>query len=198
LGLAVLMERFPDARPVSHAQIRPLIDQTASAMLATFRQSAPDAFADRAVVPEALEGDHILLEGERIEILPPMHGDTDLISAVHVPALDTLIAADFAYADTHVWVKENTTSAQIDKWRQSLTMLEGIGAGTVIPGHRLEASASDASVFTQTRRYLDQWETALGAVSSADELKAKMLAGNEDLGLTFALDRAVAAVYPQG
>jgi hypothetical protein len=77
-------------------------------------------------------------------------------------------------------------------------MLEGIGAGTVIPGHRLEASASDASVFTQTRRYLDQWETALGAVSSADELKAKMLAGNEDLGLTFALDRAVAAVYPQG
>ncbi len=196
LGLAVIMDRFPEARPVAHPAIQPLIEGAAQGLLDYMKAGQPDNFPDRVVIPEALAGEAILLEGERIEVLDPMHGDTDLISAVHVPSLDTLIASDFAYAGTHAWVAENTTPEMLDLWRASMDALEAIGAGTVIPGHRSEDAANDASVFAATRAYLDQWEAALAATSTAEELKAAMMQGNEDKGLAFALDRAVAAVYP--
>jgi glyoxylase-like metal-dependent hydrolase (beta-lactamase superfamily II) len=177
-GLPVIRDRFPDLRAVAHPMIQPLIPVEAGAV-------------------EALDADHIMLEGERLEILDPMHGDTDMISAVHIPALDTLVAADFAYVDTHVWVAENTTAARLDLWRASLDQLEAMGAGTVIPGHRAETSANDASVFAYTRAYLDVWQDALGTAGSAEELTAIMMAGREDLGLAFAVQMAVGAAFPE-
>lgn len=197
LGLAVLMDRFPDAKTVTHAKIQPIIAQSAQVMLESFKANAPaGVFADRAIVPEAMTGDHILLEGERLEILEPMHGDTDYISAVHIPALDTLVASDFAYADTHAWVAENQTPEAINAWRASLDQLEAIGASTVIPGHRSETSANDASVFSKTRAYLDLWDRVKAEAKSAEEMKAMLMAGREDWGLAMAVDRAIAGAFP--
>jgi len=197
LGLAVIMDRFPDAKPVAHPAIQPKIAGAAQPMLDGSSANAPaGTFADRVVIPEAVTGDAILLEGERIEILEPMHGDTELISAVHIPALDTLIASDFAYAGTHAWVAENTTPEALNKWRASMDMLEAIGAGTVVPGHRSVDAASDNSVFDATRAYLDQWQAALAETSTPDDLRAAMMVGNETKGLAFALERAISAVYP--
>jgi glyoxylase-like metal-dependent hydrolase (beta-lactamase superfamily II) len=196
LGLAVLMDRFPNAKPLTHKSIRPLIEQSAPGILTFLQGTAPGVFADRVVVPDAHEGDSLTLEGERIDILPPMHGDTDLIAALHVPSLKTLIAADFVYADTHAWMEENTKPEAIAAWRASLDMLEGLGATTVIPGHRKDTSPNDATGFAQTRAYLDLWEKALATTKSADELRAALMAGNEALGFAFAVDRSVGAVYP--
>lgn len=198
LGLAVLMDRFPDAKPVAHAKVQPGIEAAAAAMLSSMSADAPAGlFAERVVIPDALSGDHVMLEGERLEVLDPLHGDTDLISPVHIPALDILVMADLGFNETHVWTAENTTPERIEMWRASLTQLEGLGAGTVIPGHRSDSAANDASVFTWTRGYLDIWEQALTTSKSAEELKAAMLNGREDLDLGFAVERAVAAVFPQ-
>lgn len=178
-GLPVIRERFPDVRAFAHGAIQPLIP------------------ADVAGAVEALDGDHLMLEGERLNVLDPMHGDTDLIAAVHIPALDTLVTADLGFADTHLWVAENTTPERMDLWRASLDRLEALGAGTVIPGHRAATSANDSSVFAYTRAYLDVWQEALAATSSAEELSAAMMAGREDMGLAFAIEVAVGAVYPE-
>ncbi len=197
LGLAVIMDRFPNARPVTHAAMQPMIARALQPMLDGMSAGAPaGVFADRVVVPDALEADHILLEGDRIDVLDPMHGDTDMISALHVPVLDTLIASDFVYADTFAWTAENTTPERVALWLESLDTLEGIGASTVIPGHRLESSPNDATGFAQTRAYLAQWLDALGKAGSADELRAMMQAGNEARGMGFALEMAVGAVFP--
>ena len=121
LGLDVILRRFPDARPVTHAAIQPLIAQTVAGMLANMSGGAPaGVFAERAIVPDALTSDHIMFEGSRIDVLDPMHGDTDMISALHAPDIDTLIVADFAYADTHAWTAENTTPERAAQWLGSL------------------------------------------------------------------------------
>lgn len=177
--LPVIRERFPDVRAVAHGAIQPLIP------------------ADVAGAVEALDGDHLMLEGERLNVLDPMHGDTDLIAAVHIPALDTLVTADLGFADTHLWVAENTTPERVDRWRASLDRLEALGAGTVIPGHRAATSANDSSVFAYTRAYLDAWQEALATTGNAQELSAAMMAGREDMGLAFAIEVAVGAVYPE-
>ncbi|MEM6634848.1 MAG: MBL fold metallo-hydrolase [Pseudomonadota bacterium] len=196
LGLAVLMDRFPTAKPVAHGAVQPLVAKSAQGMLEAMAAGRPGVFADRAVIPEALPGDTLSLEGERFDIIGPLHGDTGLVAGVHIPQLDTVVASDLVYADTHVWVAENTTAEDLAKWRASLDQIEAIGAGAIIPGHRLFDTANDATTFAHTRAYLDQWERALTETSSAEELRAAMMAGNEGLGLVFAVDRAVAAVYP--
>ena len=177
-GLPLLRARFPGLQATTHAAIQPLLPAEIGPVT-------------------ALDADHLALDGARIEVLEPMHGDTDLISALHIPSLDTLIASDIAYTDTHVWVRENLTAARLDLWRGSLDRLEAIGAGTVIPGHRAETSANDATVFAYTRAYLDLWQQALAEADSADALRARLMAGREDLGLGFAVDMAVAAAYPE-
>ncbi|MEM8958861.1 MAG: MBL fold metallo-hydrolase [Pseudomonadota bacterium] len=197
LGLAAIMDRFPDARPVAHPQVQSQLSAAARWMLSTMRQDAePGTFADRVVVPEPMTGTTIMLEGERIEVLDPLHGDTDLLSAVHIPALDTLIASDFLYSGTHQWMAENVTPDRIARWRASLDQLEAIGAGTVVPGHEGPGAVRDPSIFGTTRAYIDQWEAALAETSSAQDLKAAMMAGNEDKALEWVLESSVAAVYP--
>ncbi|MEO1679206.1 MAG: MBL fold metallo-hydrolase [Pseudomonadota bacterium] len=198
LGLDVILQRFPEARAVTHPKIRPLIEQSVAGMLAQFSAGAPEGvFAARAHIPDALEADHVLLEGERIEVIEPIHGDTDLISPVLIPSLDTLIASDLLYQDVHVWVADNTTPDRVQAWRDSLDQLEGMGAGTVIPGHRTADSPDGSAAFAWTRDYLDQWDAALAEAGNADELRAAMIRGREDVGFALAVDRAVAAVYPE-
>jgi len=197
LGLAAIMDRFPDAKPVAHPQVQSQLSAAARWMLSTMSQGAePGTFADRVVIPEPMTSNTIMLEGERIEVLDPMHGDTDLLSAVHIPALDTLIASDFLYSGTHQWMAENTTPERVARWRASLDQLETIGAGTVVPGHEGPGAVRDPSIFGTTRAYIDQWQTALAETSNAEDLKAAMMAGNEDKALEWVLDSSVAAVYP--
>lgn len=203
LGLETFAERFPEARVVAHPDVRAVIEERAQASLDHFRSTSPEGvFASRSILPEALRDDHIFLEGERINILEPMQGDTPLITPVHVPTLDLLVAADIVFADTHVWTEENTDVAALDAWRASLDTLEAIGATTIIPGHQLEGSTHDASNIAHTRDYLDQWQAALASTSTstaaAAELTKTMMDGNEALPLEFCLQRGVAAVYPNG
>lgn len=194
LGLSVLMERFPDARPVAHASVQPALAGAAQAMLDSMKAAfPPELFGETAVIPEALAGDVLELEGERFDILGPMHGDTEVITPVHLPQLDTLVGSDVLYQDSHLWTAENLTEAQLDQWRASLDDLDALGAGTVVPGHRTESSANDASVYAHMRQYLDAWETALAQGGSADELKAAMIAAVGELPGELFLNRGVAA-----
>ncbi|MGJ8530835.1 MAG: MBL fold metallo-hydrolase [Alphaproteobacteria bacterium] len=199
LGLEVFANRFPEAKILAHPQVKQVIEERAQGSLDYFNSTAPaGVFASEIVLPEPLEQDHVMLEGDRINILEPMNGDTALICPVHVPSLDLLIAADVVFADTFVWTEENTDSATINLWRKSLDTLEAIGATTIIPGHQIEGSSQDASNVEHTRRYLDQWEAALATTSTAAELDAAMRLGNENLQLEFCLERGVAAIYPNG
>jgi len=198
LGLAVLMDRFPQAKPLAHRSVMAVIEKAAEPTFKALTASAPKGvFPDKLVVPGVLSAPFIELEGERIEVLDPMHGDTEFVTPVHIAALDTLISADVGYIDTHLWLEENTKPEQIDKWRENTKKLEALGAKTIIPGHRNQNSASDASVFAYTRSYLDRWEHALGVAKSADELKALLLNGHEDAGFRFALERSISAAFPK-
>lgn len=197
LGLSALMARFPEAKPVAHGAVQPLIAGAAQAMQDNLRGVMPPGWVgERAVIPEALPGDAVTLEGERFDVLGPVIGDTGVITPLHLPQLDTLVAADTVYHDTHLWLAETTKPEGIAAWRATLDALEALGAGTVIPGHRAETTVNDAAGFGFMRAYLDAWETALGTPGSAADLKADMVARVGDLPGEMFLDRAVAAARP--
>jgi glyoxylase-like metal-dependent hydrolase (beta-lactamase superfamily II) len=195
LGLGVLLERFPDARPVAHKALQPVLANAGPAMFNQFKSRMGPGLADRVIIPEPLNKSYIDLEGERIDVLDPMHGDTAIITPVHIRALDLLITSDIAFAGTHAYVAENTTPEALATWRASLSLLESIGAKTIVPGHRLANSANDAGVFAHTRQYLNGWEAALAEAGNAQDLRAALLARVGDLPVPFFVDRAVGAVF---
>lgn len=195
LGLDILLQRFPDARPVVHAALQPILEQAGPPMFAQLKEMMGPAMADRVVIPDAMAGDTLSFEGERITVMDPMPGDTAVITPVYIEALDTLITSDIAFSDTHAYVAETTTTETLEAWRESLDRLEAIGASTVIPGHRLETSANDGAAFAHTRAYLAGWEAAMDEATTADELRAALIERVGDLPVPFFVERAVAAVY---
>lgn len=197
MGLAILLDRLPGARACAQADVQAVIAQVAGAQHREIAGGAPAGlFADRVAIPEVLTADHLLLDGERIEVLPLMAGDTALITPVHIPVLDTLIASDIASVDAHLWMAEVATTDGLDLWRASVAALRAIGAGVVIPGHRKPGSASDPSVFDATLAYLDHWEASRDASADAAEFRGRLMKGTEGLGFGFAVDRGVAAAFP--
>lgn len=197
LGLPILAARFPEARIVAHPAVREQIEAAAPAMLAGVRQAfGAEFFPEMTITPDALSGDRLTLEGERIDVMPPMHGDTALITPLHLPSIGTLIATDVIYSGTHVWVAENQTDAEIDAWLTSLDQLEAMGAQVVFPGHHApDADMSEAIDFT--RSYLGAWRAAIAETSDAASLKAALLERVGELPFDVAVDRAVAARYPE-
>lgn len=174
LGTQYLLDRWPEAKVYAHPDVAANIAKTGGAVLARWQGMMPGGVADRLIVPEALSADHLMLEGEKIRIMAPMHGDTDIITPVLVESLDTLIVADLVYNRTHVWAVENTTGERLDAWRASLAAVRALGAGTIIPGHRAADAANDASAIDFMLSYLDAWQSLLGTTKDPEAFKTAL------------------------
>lgn len=170
LGLAVIKARWPDARIVAHAEVAAQIEALAPRQHRVMRQRSGDAIADRTVTVSPLRRDRLQLEGEWLEVIGPMQGDTAVSTALWVPQLGLLAAGDFAYAGTHLWMREVLSERALDGWRASLRQLEDLRPAIVVPGHRTPSFANDASAFAFTRRYLDSWEAAVSGARTAQEV----------------------------
>lgn len=174
LGLAVIKERFPDVRIVAHAEVAAQIEALAHRQHRVMRQRSGDAIADRTVSVNPLRGDRIAIEGEYLEVIGPLQGDTAVSTALWVPQLGLLAAGDLAYAGTHLWMREVLTPQALDGWRQSIRLLAELRPTVVVPGHRTVDFRNDLGCLAFTRRYLDAWEQAMGAAKSPKDVVGRM------------------------
>ncbi len=192
-GVAVLKDAWPDAKLVAHPTVAGMLAEMGQGMFDQRKEKMGDALPDTWLAPEPLSG-NLTLEGETFEVLEPMIGDTQQITPVHLPQFDAVVAADLVYNGTWAWLKETPDAAAADAWLQSLDALEAIGAGVIIPGHRSENAANDASGIAHNRKLLKAWQQALDETKTADDLKAAMVDTMGELPGAFFLDVAVNAV----
>lgn len=195
MGIAVLSARFPAATFTAHPGVVEILGQMGQGMFDALKGNLGFAAGDTWVLPSALDGD-LMFEGERFEVLGPMAGDTGVITPIHMPLFDALVASDVAYAGLGLYVAETTTEEAFAAWRSSLDTLEAVGAGRVIAGHEGPASG-DGDAFAFTRTYLSGWEQALAEASNRDSLRDAMV---RILGAdpeAFFTTEALNAVYPE-
>jgi quinoprotein relay system zinc metallohydrolase 1 len=102
------------------------------------------------VVPptQSLASGEVTLGGRRLDVLP-LSGHTESDLALLDIETGTVIAGDLAFLDR----APTTPSADLAKWRESLDILNGLGASAVIPGHGPFDPA--LASLAQTRAYLD-------------------------------------------
>jgi glyoxylase-like metal-dependent hydrolase (beta-lactamase superfamily II) len=130
---------------------------------------------EEPVLPVALAGKTLTLEGQTLEIRGATQGDTADNAYVWIPSTKTVIAGDIVYANVHVWTRDGN-AAQRRAWIKTLDEIAALGPTTVIAGHKDPKAPDDLSAVRGTRAYLEAFDAAVASSRSAAEVQQKMKA----------------------
>jgi glyoxylase-like metal-dependent hydrolase (beta-lactamase superfamily II) len=194
-GLVVVKQAFPKvkilAQPVTVAEIK----KTWAAKVKQWSPLFGDNLTAKPLVPSPLPGNTLTLEGQTLEIHGPVQGDAPTNSYVWIPSIKTVITGDIVYQGTFVWTAETDAAART-AWAKTLDELSALGATTVIAGHKDPKLKDDATGIAATRGYLKDFDAAVVASKSADELEAKVKAKYPKLAMDIVLHIGAAAQFP--
>ena len=175
-GLAQLLDRFPHARAVATPEVVQAVQAyLASGRVETLRQTLlPAHVPDRLLVPQALEGSELELEGHKLVVVNDGRTDTAHSTSLLVPSIDLLVAGDAVYNGTHPYLGETDKQSRLE-WISSLDKLESLKPRTVIAGHKVPGNDDAPSNIGETRKYLQDFNRLAEATTSARELYDAML-----------------------
>ena len=182
-GAGELVARFPAARVVATP---PVIDDIGAAAAVEAQQWAAmfgDRVAKPTVVPEALDGLTIELEGHELHIVEVGQGDIQPSTVVHIPDLEAVVAGDVVYNQIHMMLGLSGPSGWA-RWIQSVDAIEKLAPQMIVCGHKKpEASDRDATrMLDETRSYIRDFADAAQSTGSAQELVGVMKAKYPDFG----------------
>jgi glyoxylase-like metal-dependent hydrolase (beta-lactamase superfamily II) len=175
LGLCVVHEAFPDAQVVSLPEIAEMINDAFDFKIQYWGNEVLGVNgAKRAVQLHPLNEPLILVDGQRVEVLGPLRGDSELQSVLWVPSIRTLVAADTVFANAHVWVADDKTPQMRQDWFDVLDQLEALDPLVVIPGHAPSAAFVSPDAIRFTREYLTAFVEELKRCEDSAQIMAAM------------------------
>ena len=175
-GLKLLLDKFPNAKPVATAptvaaiqnQIKP------ESMEAIWEPRFHGQLPKQLIAPEVLDGDTFHLEGEELKVIQLGHTDTSQSTALHIPSIDFVISGDCVYNNTHLYLAECDEEA-CHEWLRALDKIESLHPKAVVAGHGVLDPDSAPDHIEETRRYLRDFIVSLASTSTAIELYETML-----------------------
>ncbi|MDM0003769.1 MBL fold metallo-hydrolase [Variovorax sp. J22G73] len=179
-GLDVVQAAFPDAKivatPQTVAAIRPSKDGKLAHWGPILKDNAPKAL----VVPDALAGDSLTLEGRKIQVvgLDGRDSSPPERSFAWIPSLKAVVGGIPVSANIHVWVADTQTPQSRRDWIKTLDRIAALHPKTVVPGHYLP-NADGSAPYTVasvkfTRSYLQAFEVEAAKAKDSGELIAAM------------------------
>jgi glyoxylase-like metal-dependent hydrolase (beta-lactamase superfamily II) len=196
-GLNTLLAAFPDSKAVALAEVMPSIEsQVTPGYLQVWGGFFPGQIPEQPVLPEALDGDVIDLEGHELRLINLGQSDTHPSTVVHVPDLDAVVGGDICYNRIHMWLARTDHQARLD-WIASIDKIAALAPRSVVAGHKAPGAPDDdlAELITGSKQYIIDFDEAAEASASRDELVDKMLAVHGDRGNVFTLWNAATAVF---
>jgi glyoxylase-like metal-dependent hydrolase (beta-lactamase superfamily II) len=194
-GLVVLKQAFPKvkivAQPVTVAEIK----KTWQAKVKQWSPMFGDNLTQKPVIPAPLTGNTITLEGQTLEVHGPVQGDAPSNSYVWIPSIKTVVTGDIVYQGVFPWTAETTPETR-KAWLKTLDDLTALNPTIVVAGHKDPKLKDDMSGIAATRAYLTDFDAAVAASKSAEELEGKMKAKYPKLQLDIVLHIAAGAQFP--
>lgn len=175
-GVRQIAKAFPGVQAVATSATVAESAGTASAQMfdAVWEPMFPGLISRPPVLPTVLDGDVIMLEGHRLEIVETGLTDTRGTTAVWVPDLRLVVAGDAAYDDTHQWLLE-TTRATRAEWIAAVEKLQGLDPVAVVAGHKNPEHTDDPVILAETGQYLRDFDkTAEESTTGADLFSAML------------------------
>jgi hypothetical protein len=142
-----------------------------------------DRVAKPTVVPEALDGLTLELEGSELQIVQVGQGDIRPSTVVHIPAIDAVVAGDVVYNQIDAMLGLSGPSGW-ERWIQSVDAIEKLSPRMIVCGHR-KPESSDREVtrmLDETRSYIIDFAHGAQTLGSAEELIRLMKSKYPDFG----------------
>jgi glyoxylase-like metal-dependent hydrolase (beta-lactamase superfamily II) len=194
-GLTVIKQAFPKAKIVTTAQSLAEIKKTWKAKTKQWGPMYGQLVPTTPVMPVALAGKSITLEGQALEIRGPVQGDSPDNTYVWIPSTKTVIAGDIVFAGVHPWTAESNAESR-KAWIKTLDELTALGPTTVVAGHKDPKAKDDATAIKQTRDYLEAFDAAVASSKTSAEVQQKVKAKYGTLQLDIILTIGADAAYP--
>ncbi|MBC7973752.1 MAG: MBL fold metallo-hydrolase [Myxococcales bacterium] len=193
-GLAVIQQAFPKAKLVALPAAAAEIKKTWQAKLKQWGPLYGDLVPARPILPVALQGTTLTLEGQTLELHGGVQGDSADNSYVWIPSIKTVVAGDIIYRGVHAWTAE-TNAAQRAAWRKTLDQLTALRPVTVIAGHKDPKLKDDAASIEATRSYLEVFDAAVASSKTTAEVQSKVKAKYPDAQLDIILQIGADAAF---
>lgn len=174
-GLRQLLDAFPGARAVASAGTarEALVRGQAEARDGSWGRLFPGQIPQISY-PAALDGDHLTLEGHRLEVIETGFTDTRDTTALWVPDLGLVVAGDVAYNDTHQHTAE-TTAATREQWARAAERLGELDPVAVVAGHKKPDAPDRPAILAQTAEYLRAFDAVVEVSRTPEDVYDRML-----------------------
>lgn len=171
-GLDVLTRAYPEAKVLATPATVAYIEKTRAPKLDYWGPILKDSAPARTLVPEALQGNALELEGQRIEVV----GHDPQNTTLWIPSIKAVLGGILTSANIHVWVADSQSEDARQNWLKSLDELEALQPKTLVPGHYLGEPAMNLDDLRFTRDYLLALEQELPKAKDSAALIAAMKA----------------------
>jgi len=193
LGLEVFKEAYPRVRIIANSAVVDRINKVYQEKIDKWKTILGSGATSQVVAIEKLDGNFIIFESSKIEILKHIRGDTDENTMLWIPGQRILIAGDVLFNNMHVYTAETDSKARAE-WLNSLNKIRELKPLVVIPGHSKVGAPLDATTPVDfTERYLLVFEEELKKAKDPDSLINTMKERFPSADLLLAIDRGAKA-----
>ena len=168
-GLDVLTAAFPDAKVVATPATVAKIKKSMQGKKAYWGPILKDNAPQKLVLPQALTGDTLMLDGEEIRIVG-FDGHDPLHTFGWVESEKTVVGGVVLVENMHVWMADNQTTESRNHWLTTLDIMAQLKPQRVIAGHFLGETKADTSIIQFTADYIRDFERMNGQSNNAAEL----------------------------
>ena len=198
-GAGPVLDAFPGAQLMACDQ--QVVDearaQTTPKVIANWNSRFAGQFSQSPVVPALISSQKFDLEGHPLLFHPIGGADGVLATIVHVPDMGAICSGDIVYNNIHMWLWNSTPDSR-KAWLGSLDAVAALKPSTIITGHKDPDAPDDNAtrVLDQSRRYIEDFEQAVGKSSTPLEVIEAMLAKYPAFGNRYTLFAAAVSQFP--
>ncbi|BCG10376.1 MBL fold metallo-hydrolase [Buttiauxella agrestis] len=170
-GLDKIKAAFPQAKIVATPETIAAINASKDGKLAYWGPILKENAPQSVVVPQPLQGNSFMVDGQKIEVKGPTPDRT----YVWIPALKAVVGGvPVAGNNIHLWVADTQTPQSRADWQQTLESIKALKPEVVIPGHFLPGAPQTLESVSFTQNYLTTLENALPKAKDSAQLIAAM------------------------
>jgi glyoxylase-like metal-dependent hydrolase (beta-lactamase superfamily II) len=186
-GLETIHAAFPEVKILATAPTIAHIKETRAAKLAFWGPKMGADAPGATIVPQALKGDHLTLEGKRLQIIG-LKGPQPDRTVLWIPSIKAVVGGILVNGNRHVWVADTQSLQSRKDWLAGLAHIEQLKPEIVIPGHYAEGAPLNLQSVKFTEDYLKAFDEENARTANSAELIEAMKKRFPDAGPTSSLE----------
>ena len=176
LGLARLLGHFPEARGYSAPEVvgRAAWEAEFNKTTKYWTSRFPGELPEEPVIPEVLNNDEILVDGQVVNLIHVGQGDVEGSTIFHVPSADAVVCGDVVYNNVHMMMYE-ADEAKREAWMASLDAVAALKPKVVVAGHKSVGAPDLPECIAASQQYLRDFTNFAKKIGTVEDLVQRML-----------------------